>query len=119
MAGAGVTGGVAIGPLEADAVACVAERMRDADRAEIFATRGNDDADAVARETIAYARLGCVSWWDGPAGEGSSTEPVAVVCAIPLWPGVWSVGCYATDKWAHVAPATTRWIARSLSTLVW
>jgi hypothetical protein len=93
-------------PLDADAVAFVASHMRAADRAEIFATRANDDAAQVAAETMAYARFGAVAWCDMEAGN----EPVAVVCAIPLWPGVWSVGMYATDRWPKVAYETTRWI---------
>lgn len=102
---------VRIGPLEADAVAFVAARMRAADRAEIFATRSDGDASRIAAETMAYARVGCVASW---VGEGWDVEPVAVVCAIPLWPGVWSVGMYATDRWPLVARRVTRWIARSL-----
>ncbi|HET9149496.1 MAG TPA: hypothetical protein VFO61_03360, partial [Alphaproteobacteria bacterium] len=88
-----------IGPLETDAVAFIAARMCAADRAEIFATRSDDDTSRVAAETMAYARLGCVASW---MGEGWDVEPVAVVCAMPLWPGVWSVGMYATDKWMLV-----------------
>jgi hypothetical protein len=96
----------AIRPLDAAAVGFVAARMREMDRAEIFATRCDDDPGRVAAETTVYARLGGVAW----AGE----EPVAVVCAIPLWPGAWSVGMYATDRWPRVALGVTRWIERSL-----
>lgn len=97
-------------PLDANAVSFVAANMRDADRAEIFATRADDDAARLAAETMAFARFGGVAWWR----DGRHDEPVAVVCAIPLWPGVWSVGMYATDRWPAVAHATTRWIKRSL-----
>jgi hypothetical protein len=93
-------------PLNADAVAFVAAHMRTDDRAEIFATRADDDAGQVAAETMAYARFGCVAW--------AEDEPVAVVCAIPMWPGVWSVGMYATDRWPDVARATTLWIRHEL-----
>jgi hypothetical protein len=101
---------VRIAPLEADAVACVARNMRARDREEIFATRWDDDADAVARETVALARLGCVAW--------NGDAPVAVASAIPLWPGVWSIGLYATDAWPRVARAVTRWIARTTPALI-
>jgi hypothetical protein len=94
--------GVTIGPLERDAVAFVARTMRARDRAEIFATRWDDDPDAVAAETMALARIGGVAWNNG--------APIAVACAMPLWPGVWSIGLYATDAWPAVARAVTRWI---------
>ena len=95
-----------IHPLDADAVTHVCVHMRDTDRAEIFATRYDDDAAAVAAATVALARFGCVAW--------SDDEPVAVACAMPLWPNVWSVGMYATERWPRVAGATTRWIKRRL-----
>jgi hypothetical protein len=95
----------AIAPLDCDAVAFVARNMRAEDRAEIFATRFGDDSDRVAAETMALARFGCVAWSDRGV-----YEPVAVACAIPAWPGVWSVGMYATGRWPEVARATTRWI---------
>lgn len=98
--------GARIRPLERDAVAFVARRMRARDRAEIFATRSDDDPDAVAAETVALSRFGCVAW--------NGAEPVAVVCAFPLWPGVWSVGMYATGRWPTVASTVTRWIAGTL-----
>jgi hypothetical protein len=97
---------IGIAPLERDAVAFVAQHMRAEDRAEIFATRCDDDAGRVAAETVALARFGCVAWM----GAEHAREPVAVACAIPVWAGVWSVGMYATDRWPTVARATTRWI---------
>jgi hypothetical protein len=94
-----------LAPLDHDAVAFVARHMRADDRAEIFATRCDDDAGVIADETMAFARFGCVAW-----SGGITPEPAAVACAIPTWPGVWSVGMYATDRWPEVARATTRWI---------
>ena len=95
-----------IRPLDTAAVAHVCAHMRALDRAEIVATRADDDAPAVADATMTLARFGGVAWWND--------EPVAVACAMPLWPGVWSVGMYATDRWPRVARATTRWIASHL-----
>ena len=97
---------VIIRPLDAAAVTYVCEHMRALDRAEIFATRPDDDVHAIAAATMALAQFGGVVWWND--------EPVAVACAMPLWPGVWSVGMYATDLWPHVAYATTRWIGARL-----
>lgn len=105
---------VHIAPLERDAVTFVARRMRALDRAEIFATRWDDDPDAVAAETVALARIGCVAW----NGTGDAGEPVAVACAMPLWPGVWSIGLYATDAWPAVARQVTRWIKRTIPALI-
>jgi hypothetical protein len=99
-----------IGPLDAEAVTHVCEHMRALDRAEIFATRPDDDVQAIAAATMALARFGGVAWKD----DGRTSEPVAVACAMPLWPGVWSVGMYATDRWPRVASATTRWILSRL-----
>ena len=95
-----------IGLLDADAVTHVCERMRAMDRAEIFATQPDDDVRAIAAATMALTRFGGVVWKDN--------EPVAVACAMPLWPGVWSAGMYATDLWPQVAHATTRWIVSRL-----
>jgi hypothetical protein len=95
-----------IAPLDHAAVGFVAARMRDCDRDEIFATRWENDPQKIAEETMTCARFGAVAWHED--------EPVAVVCAMPLWPGVWTVAMYATAKWPAVALAVTRWLRREL-----
>jgi hypothetical protein len=97
---------IRIAPLDRAAVGFVAARMRAGDRDEIFATRWDDDPDTIADETMACARFGAVAWHVG--------EPVAVVCAMPLWPGVWTVAMFATVRWPAVAGAGTRWLRREL-----
>jgi hypothetical protein len=93
-------------PLDRAAVGFVAARMRAGDRDEIFATRWDDDPEKIAEETMACAQFGCVAW--------HAAEPVAVVCAMPLWPGVWTVAMYATTRWPAVVLAVTRWLRREL-----
>jgi hypothetical protein len=93
-------------PLDRSAVGFVAARMRDEDRDEIFATRWNDDPAPIADEIMACARFGAVASRD--------REPVAVICAMPLWPGVWTVSMFATVKWPAVGGAVTRWARREL-----
>ena len=85
----------------------VAERMRQWDRREIFACRWDDDAEALAQDTV--RALAC--------GYGYCTsldQPVAVFGAAECWPGVWQVAAFATDEWPRVALGVTRFIRRTL-----
>jgi hypothetical protein len=81
--------------------------MRAEDRREIEATRWHFDPERLALETLASARFGCCAAHD--------LEPVAVVAAIEYWPGFYSVGMFATDKWPKVALSLTRWVRQRMS----
>jgi hypothetical protein len=95
-------------PLEEPLVRRVAMNMRAMDRAEIYATRWREDPTDVARDSILLSRFGfiCASERDG--------EPIAAIGAAELWPTMWSVWMFATDRWPEVAFAATRMVRRVL-----
>lgn len=88
----------------------VTRAMRATDRREVFATRFDDDADALARDLVAVSRFGAVIALGG--------RPVAAMGAMECWPGVWNVWLIATEDWKLVARATTRWARYALRTLL-
>jgi hypothetical protein len=90
-----------IRPLGAEDLLFVARHMRGADRAEIFATRFDDDPAALAAEILAADPLGAIL----AAADGAA---VAAIGASENWPGNWSVWMFATDRWPEVARAATR-----------
>ena len=79
----------------------VARAMRDADRREIFATRFDEDALALAEDLIASDPVGAIV----AAADGTA---VAALGGIEMWPGMWSLWMFATDRWPEVAKETTR-----------
>ena len=83
-----------------DDVAAVTRNLRERDRAEIFATRWGEDPDELARDTVAS---GAFRW-----GAYLGLRPVAMIGAMPRWPGVWSVWAYGTDEWPRVALTLTK-----------
>lgn len=90
-----------------EGVAHICRHLRAADAAEIFATRWDDDPDDLADEMLRRP-LGLVDMAVRDA------EPVALVGAVPAWPGVWSVLAFGTDKWDKVAVTLTRHVRRFL-----
>lgn len=90
----------------ADAAA-VARDLRPEDAAEIWATRWGCDPEALAAQIADNARLGAIV----AAADGAA---VAVVAAIETWPGMWSVGFFATARWPEVAHEASGWIKRQL-----
>lgn len=95
-------------PLNAELVGRVAANMRAKDRAEIYATRFREDPAEVARDCLLISRLGFV---------GASARDGAAIVAIggaELWPGLWSLWMFATDRWPEVAAAATRTARRIL-----
>lgn len=85
----------------------IGEGMRAADRAEIFATRFDDDAGSLAADLLDCQPVGAVI----AARDGT---PVAAIGGIEMWPGNWSVWMFATDRWPEVASETTRFVRRVL-----
>ena len=83
----------------------IASNMRESDRAEIFATRWSASPIDLAEDLV---RIPGPKWvaWDTVAG------PVATYGAMPMWPGVWSLYCFATDYFPQVAWYVTRHIRR-------
>lgn len=87
------------------AVLHILERLRVRDADEIFALRYDDKADpdraAYAADIMAVSGFS----WVASAADG---EPVAVIGARPLWPGVWSLYAFGTDRWGEVLLGLTR-----------
>ncbi len=82
----------------------VATHMRDWDRKEIFATRWNDDVNDLAEDCCMVGSFAWVVY-----GE---TEPVALVGAHPVHPGVWGVWMFATDNFHQVSISLTKFVKR-------
>lgn len=89
-------------------VAMVAEKMREADRREIFATRFEDDPMAVARD--AEAVFGRDVGWVSGLGD----NPIAAFGCFQMWPGVWSMWLFATDDFGQIGISMTKLIVRDI-----
>jgi hypothetical protein len=94
-------------PLDLEAVLHVASRMRDQDRAEIFALMwpGMDTPAHLAMEVMRVSRWGATI-------HCSDGEPAAAIGLAPIWPGVCSAWLFATDRWREVWRATLRYTHR-------
>lgn len=100
-------------PLSRGPLLHVAENMREWDRREIFATRGDDDVGALVDGAMA---CGPVSWL---AGHRLYREPIAAFGCAPLWPGVWSMWFFATNNLRTIGLSTTRLIVRDIIPMLW
>jgi hypothetical protein len=83
----------------------VVERMRAKDRSEIFATQWSDDPYTFANAVLRCGDFGFVLH----AADG---EPVVCCGAVPMWPGVWSVWMFATDRFDEISLSTTKFAKR-------
>ena len=90
-------------PVNADDVYHVALHMRERDQREIYATAWRDDPVDVTTDCLVCPEF---SWIVG------DHEPVAVVGAKPIHPGVWRVFMFATDRWSQVSLFLTKFIKR-------
>jgi hypothetical protein len=79
----------------------VAARMREADRAEVFATWPDDDFGALAARAAQRGPLAFCAGQDWP---------IACFGAAQCWPGVYQAWMYATDDFPRVAIPLTRWV---------
>lgn len=95
-----------IRPITPQDVAAVAAKMRDIDRREICALSVSDDPVVVTSILSHFAPLGATVWKDD--------EPICVVGAMMLWPGVYSVFMFATDRWLEVVIEATRFVRNTL-----
>lgn len=86
----------------------VLPRMRPADRREVYAGRWTDDPADVVADLVALAplRLFLETFF---ARDG---EPVALIGAHAISPGVADIMMVATDRWAEVSFRATRWAHR-------
>lgn len=81
----------------------VAANMREWDRKEIYATRWNDDPSDIATDCCYMGDFGWVA---------CEPEPIAVVGAGPMHPGVWGVHMFATDNFSKIAISLTKFVRR-------
>jgi hypothetical protein len=91
-------------PLSWDDALYVARHMRDADRRELYALRWDDRPETIAAAVMASPENGWVMALDG--------VPVAVVGALPMWPGVWSVYFFATPDLTKIQFSLTRHVKK-------
>ncbi len=91
---------VTLRPLSSGGLMHVALNMRDADAAEIFALRFDDDRARIATEAKAFSRFGALAY-DG-------ATPVAAIGAAEVTPGCFEMWLFATDAWPVVARAVAR-----------
>jgi RimJ/RimL family protein N-acetyltransferase len=91
-------------PITLDAARYVATFMRDADRGEIFAGRWRTDPNQLAVDCTAIGDFGWVAKKNG--------TPIAVVGAVPVHPGVWSVFMFATDDFRQISISLTKFVKR-------
>lgn len=89
-----------ISDLNGPGILHVVRNMRTLDREEIFATQFDDNHDAFAATWPTWGRFGYVI--------GDGVEPVAVIGAIPMWPHVWTMYMFATDRFDNVGKQLTK-----------
>lgn len=82
------------------AVERIAANMREWDRREIFATRGDDGPDRLAAGVLGTVGPKWVAWL--------GDEPVAAIGCAAMWPGLMSPWCFATDKFRQTHLLLTR-----------
>lgn len=86
----------------------VARNMRAADRHEIFATRWTDDVDSLAIEVV--EKWGPIAY----TGFTDDGTPAAVFGSTALWPGVWAVWMFGTDRFSEIGKRVTRFALRGI-----
>lgn len=86
-------------------VSYVCRNMRDADRRELFACRFDEDPD---RLTMDVLQRWTIAWVVG------LERPIAVLGGVEMWPGLWSVGMFATDEFGQIGSQLTRWLRRRM-----
>jgi hypothetical protein len=97
---------VEIRPVNFQDLLYITERLREWDRREIFATLGSEQPIDLVRVTLMGEGMTWIAYKD--------SEPVAAFGASAMWPRVWSVWAFGTDRFREVALTLTRFIRRSM-----
>jgi hypothetical protein len=85
----------------------ITHNMREWDRREILAMQWSDDLDELA--------MAAMRWGNDFAWVATKDHlPVAYIGAGMMWPGVWSVWMYATDRFPLIGLALTRFVRRCM-----
>lgn len=85
----------------------VARNLRERDQEEIYATKYNPNPETLAKEAVNSGAFRWCAYYEG--------RPVALIGALPRWPGVWSVWAYGTDEWSKVIVSLTRHVRRFMT----
>ena len=88
----------------------VAVNMRQRDYEEIDALRRTEDkkdlAYNIANDLANFQTVYCV--------EKEPNNPIAIISYIPVRPGVWTLGMFATDKFKSIGLFLTKQIIRAI-----
>jgi len=87
----------------------VAMEMRQRDYEEILCVTWAED-----REELAEYMMFALKEHENVYAFGIGEEPVGIVSYIPLRPGVWHLGLFATDKFQKVGSFLTRCVIRDI-----
>lgn len=93
---------------EPEEVFYVAKNMRERDFEEISALKYTDE-----RDELAYQIANATADFETVYVIGD-TEPVVIFSYIPVRPGVWNLGMFATDKFKSVSLYLTKRIIRDI-----
>jgi hypothetical protein len=88
----------------------VTRHLREWDRKELFATRFDEDPDRLAMDVMGWGPL----WWVAGGAVDGRDKAIAVIGAREVWPGMWSVGMFATDDFPKIGLSLTRWVKRAM-----
>lgn len=89
----------------------IAQNMREIDEREVYALRWSDSPDALVRAVRARGQL----QWVATARDGT---PVYTMGVAPLWPGVWTLWGFSTDRWPEVMFTVTRYIRQNMLPMI-
>lgn len=87
-------------------LAYIAINMREWDRKEIFATLNSEQPVDFAQFVMRISDVAHIAYKD--------RTPVAAVGAHEMWPGVWSVWAFGTDRFSEVGLSLTRFVRKTL-----
>lgn len=95
--------------IDHEAAAYVVEHMRASDRREIEAT--NWTLDGLAERVMDAREFAFFASHRG--------RPAAVIGAVPMWPGVWSVFAFGTDDFKACGLRLTKFARRFIIPAIW
>lgn len=90
--------------LDIEALRHICANLREWDERECMATQFGDDRENLVRSALYTPDTAWLAW-DG-------LIPVATIGATPLWPGVWGMWCFGTDRFRRVGGLLTKHVKR-------
>ena len=98
-------------PLDFANLSYVAQHMRADDRREIFATQWQDSESLLVGPLYHGSHVAKIALAD-------DQTPIAALGAVEMWPGVWSVWMFATDRWREVANKVSKYLRQQFIPLL-